>query len=59
MTETCAFIFGMFLMCNAVLAWCCLRAGDMRDDDGPGRTEGDTSRGSLFGSSGPMSRGQE
>ncbi len=43
MTGTCAFIFGMFLMCNAVLAWCCLRAGSMRDDGRPARVEGDTS----------------
>lgn len=23
------FVFGMFLMCNAILAWCCLRVGDI------------------------------
>lgn len=21
------FVFGMFLMCNAILAWCCLKGG--------------------------------
>ena len=26
------FIFGRFLMCNAILAWCCLKVGSMSDD---------------------------
>lgn len=27
------FALGMFLMCNAILAWCCLRVGSMGEDD--------------------------
>lgn len=25
------FVFGMFLMCNAILAWACLKVGSMGD----------------------------
>ena len=25
------FALGMFLMCNTILAWCCLRVGSMND----------------------------
>lgn len=25
------FVFGMFLMCNTILAWCCLRAGAINE----------------------------
>ncbi len=27
------FALGMFLMCNALLAWCCLRAGSISEYD--------------------------
>ena len=26
------FTLGMFLMCSAILAWCCLKVGLMSDD---------------------------
>ena len=27
------FVFGMFLMCNASLAWCCLKVGSLGEDE--------------------------
>ncbi len=27
------FVFGMFLMCNAILAWCCLKVGSLDEDE--------------------------